>query len=156
MEEIERKFLVISDAYKTEAFKQTFIVQGFLNTDAERTVRVRIRDEQGFLSVKGKSSDDGVARFEWEIEIPKDEAEALLKLCEPGAIEKTRYEVISGAHVFEIDQFYGANEGLIIAEIELENKNDTFIKPSWLGSEVTGQLKYYNSQLLKNPFKTWS
>ena len=155
MIEIERKFLVKSTAFKAEAYKQTRIVQGFLNTDKARTVRVRLKGEQGFITVKGPSSSDGLERFEWEKEIAKNEAEALLKICEEGVIDKTRYEVKAGKHTFEIDEFYGDNEGLIVAEVELVTKEDQFIKPEWLGTEVTGDVKYYNSQLSKHPFKLW-
>ena len=155
MIEIERKFLVTSNSFKAEAFKSTRIVQGFLNTHKERTVRVRLKDGQGFLTIKGQTGTSGLSRFEWEKEIMKQEAEALLKLCEPGVIDKTRYEVKVGNHIFEVDEFYGENNGLIIAEIELKTENDVFLKPDWLGKEVTGNIKYYNSQLSKKPFKTW-
>lgn len=155
MVEIERKFLVISDAYKEEAFKKTRIVQGFLNTHPERTVRVRLKENHGILTVKGKTSKDGVTRFEWEKDISKAEAEALLKLCEKGIIDKMRYEVKIENHIFEVDEFLEANKGLVIAEIELKTEDETFVKPKWLGKEVTGQLKYYNSQLSKRPFNTW-
>ena len=155
MIEIERKFLVLSDAFKEEAFKNTRITQGFLNTDKERTVRVRLKGDKGFLTIKGKSTNDGLERFEWEKEIDKSEAEALLELCEKGIIYKTRYEVKSGKHTFEIDQFSEDNDGLIVAEIELNASNEKFIKPDWLGEEVTGKIKYYNSQLSKKPYKTW-
>lgn len=155
MVEIERKFLVVSNVFKQKAFEKVEIKQGFLNTDPERTVRVRIRDEEAFLTVKGKSSRDGLSRFEWEKEINKREAENLLEICEPGKIEKTRYLVASGKFTFEVDEFHGENEGLCIAEVELETKNDTFFKPDWLGKEVTGEVKYYNSQISKNPYKTW-
>lgn len=155
MIEIERKFLVTSDAYKSEAFSKKRIVQGFLNTHPERTVRVRINGNKGFLTVKGKSNKAGTTRFEWERELDLAEAEALLKLCEEGVIEKTRYEVKAEKHIFEIDEFYGNNQGLIIAEIELSEENEAFIKPLWLGKEVTGEVNYYNSSLSNNPFKNW-
>ena len=154
--EIERKFLVLSDVFKSEAFNSTHIVQGFLNSDKDRIVRIRIRDNDGFLTVKGKPTEDGLSRFEWEKEISKSDAEALLKLCEEGTIDKIRYEVKSGRHVFEVDEFFGTNEGLIVAEVELDHESEVFKKPNWLGEEVTGQLKYYNSQLAKHPFKNWS
>ncbi|WP_111683310.1 CYTH domain-containing protein [Winogradskyella tangerina] len=154
-EEIERKFLVISDQFKNEAFDSYSIKQGFLNSHEERTVRVRLKKGKGFLTVKGKSSEDGLSRFEWENEIASEEAESLLKLCEPTIIDKIRYEVRMKDHIYEIDEFYGDNDGLIIAEIELNSKDETFIKPDWLGEEVTGQVKYYNSQLSKQPFKHW-
>lgn len=155
MTEIERKFLVTSSVFKDESFKQIRITQGFLNTDPERTVRIRLKDDEGILTVKGKSSENGLSRFEWEKEISKTEAEALLKLCEKGIIDKTRYKVKVDNHTFEVDEFYGENEGLIIAEVELNHENETFTKPNWLGREVTGITKYYNSQLSKNPFKNW-
>ena len=155
MIEIERKFLVKSDGYKNEAYAQSRIVQGFLNTSPERTVRIRINGEKGFLTIKGKSNEKGTTRFEWEKEISVEEAEALLNLCEPGVIEKVRYEVKIGKHIFEVDEFFGANEGLIIAEIELESEDEFFIKPDWLDKEVTGLTQYYNSQLSKKPFLNW-
>ncbi len=155
MLEIERKFLVTSDAFKQAAFKKTGIVQGFLNTHPERTVRVRIKGDQGFLTVKGISNKAGTIRTEWETGISVADAEALLNLCEPGIIEKTRYEVKAGNHIFEIDEFSGENEGLIVAEVELKSEDEIFQKPTWLGKEVTGDLKYYNSQLSLNPFKNW-
>lgn len=155
MIEIERKFLVISEAFKNEAFKKTRIIQGFLNTHKERTVRVRLKGDGGFLTVKGESSKDGLSRFEWEKEISKQEAESLLKLCEKGVIDKIRYEVKVGNHIFEIDEFYGDNLGLIMAEVELESVTEDFNKPNWLGKEVTGEVKFYNSQLSKQPYKTW-
>lgn len=155
MVEIERKFLVKSEEFKTQASKKFRIIQGFLNTHPERTVRVRIRKDQAFLTIKGKSSKNGLTRFEWEKEIPVVEAEALMKLCEPGIIEKTRYLVEIKEHTFEIDEFFGENQGLIVAEIELHSENETFEKPEWLGEEVTGEIRYYNSQLSKNPFINW-
>jgi adenylate cyclase len=156
MIEIERKFLVRSNAYRADAFKKTSIKQGFLNTDPNRTVRVRIRGSQGFLTVKGKSNEAGTIRTEWEKEIEVSEAESLLKLCEEGIIEKMRYEVKAGKHIFEVDEFFGDNLGLTVAEIELNEENENFLKPTWLGEEVTGDVKYYNSQLSKNSFKTWN
>ncbi|WP_040252650.1 CYTH domain-containing protein [Psychroserpens mesophilus] len=155
MIEIERKFLVTSEDFKSESFKKTRITQGFLNTDPERTVRVRLKGEQGFLTVKGKSTDNGLKRFEWEKEISKPDAEALLDLCEKGVIDKIRYEVKKGKYIFEIDEFFGNNEGLIMAELELEHENDSFEAPHWLGKEVTGDIKYYNSQLSQTPYNTW-
>ena len=155
MLEIERKFLIISQVYKNEAFNSTRIVQGFLNTHPERTVRVRIKGDKGFITVKGKSNDAGTIRTEWENEIGLTEAEMLLKICEEGIIEKTRYEIRAGDHIFEVDEFSGDNQGLIIAEIELSSENEAFEKPKWLGKEVTGEIKYYNSQLSNQPFNTW-
>ena len=155
MIEIERKFLIKSDAYKNEANSKERIVQGFLNTHKERTVRVRISGDFGYLTVKGESNETGTSRFEWEKEITLEDAEALLLLCEEGIIEKTRYKVPKGEHIFEIDEFYGTNEGLLIAEVELSDEDENYIEPDWLGEEVTGDIKYYNSQLSKNPFKNW-
>ena len=155
MVEIERKFLVRSDEFKTQTSKKSRIIQGFLNTHPERTVRIRISGDQAFLTIKGKSSKNGLTRFEWEKEIPVVEAEELMKLCEPGIIEKSRYLLEIKNHTFEIDEFHGENQGLIVAEIELQSENDTFDKPEWLGEEVTGDVRYYNSQLSKKPFSNW-
>lgn len=155
MIEIERKFLVTSEAFKIESIRETRIVQGFLNTHPERTVRVRIRGVQGLLTVKGISNKAGTTRTEWETEISVGDAQRLLELCEEGVIEKMRYEVKAGKHIFEIDEFFGNNKGLIIAEIELSRENESFEKPEWLGKEVTGELKYYNSLLSKHPYKNW-
>ena len=156
MIEIERKFLVTSDAFKKEAFQSYNIRQGFLNSDKERTVRIRLKKDTGYLTIKGKSTGDGLSRFEWEKEISIFEAEALLALCEEGIIDKIRYEVKSGNHIFEVDEFYGVNEGLIIAEVELNSENETFVAPKWIGNEVTGDVRYYNSQLSKQPYKNWN
>lgn len=153
--EIERKFLVKSTAFKDDAYKQTKIIQGFLSTNKKRTVRVRLKGEQGFLTIKGKSTKNGLSRFEWENKISKHDAESLLKLCKKGMIDKIRYEVKVGNHTFEIDEFFGKNTGLIIAEVELNSENESFKKPVWLGKEVTGVIKYYNSQLSKTPFSKW-
>ena len=155
MIEIERKFLVKSQAFKDEAFKKTHIKQGFLSTDKERTVRIRLKGDKGFLTIKGASSNDGLSRFEWEKEITKEDAEQLFKLCKQGIIDKMRYEVKFGNHIYEIDEFFDDNEGLVLAEIELNTEDEVFEKPNWLGNEVTGDIKYYNSQLSNKPFKTW-
>ncbi len=155
MIEIERKFLIISDKFKLETTSKERIVQGFLNTHPERTVRVRIKGDSGYLTIKGKSNQAGTSRFEWEKEINVADAEAMLKLCEDGILEKTRYEVPAGRHIFEVDEFHSVNKGLIVAEIELQYENEAFEKPDWLGKEVTGDIKYYNSQLSKKPFKSW-
>ena len=153
--EIERKFLVKSHEYREQASLKTRIVQGFLNTHPDRTVRVRIKGESGFLTIKGKSNDSGTSRFEWEQEIEKKEAFALMELCEPGIVDKHRYEVTFKEKRFEIDEFLGDNSGLVVAEIELEDENETFEKPAWLGKEVTGEVAYYNSQLIKKPYNQW-
>ena len=155
MLEIERKYLVLSDAYKKEAFKKTRIIQGFLNTHKERTVRIRVKGEKAFITVKGISNTEGTTRMEWEKKIQVKEAETLLTLCEPNLIEKTRFEVKSRNHIFEVDEFFGENEGLIGAEIELTSENEEFEKPTWLGKEVTGDVRYYNSQLSKLPYRNW-
>ncbi len=152
MQEIERKFLLLSEDYKKEAFRKTKIAQGYLNSHVERTVRVRIRNDSGFLTIKGKSGESGMSRFEWEKEISLEEAESLLKLCEPGIIEKMRYEVRAGNHIFEVDEFFGMNEGLLLAEVELNSEEEEFERPAWLGKEVTGEPQYYNSYLCKNPY----
>ena len=155
MIEIERKFLVTSDSYKMMAFANYEIAQGYLNSTPERTVRVRIKGNKGYLTIKGKGNESGMSRFEWEKEIDLSEAKSLLELCEIGVISKTRYEIKVGNHIFEVDEFYGENEGLIIAEIELQSEIDSFEKPTWLGAEVTNDERYYNSFLSKNPFKNW-
>lgn len=154
-QEIEKKFLVTADSYKTEAAKQTRITQGYLSSVPERTVRVRIKGKSGYITIKGIGNDSGASRYEWEKEIPVSEVEELLKICEPGVIDKTRYEVKAGNHTFEVDEFYGDNEGLVVAEVEMQDERDHVEKPAWLGEEVTGQTKYYNSMLMKNPFKKW-
>ena len=155
MIEIERKFLVNSEAYKSEAQKSFRIIQGFLNTDPERTVRIRLKDDIGILTVKGKSSDNGLTRYEWEKEISKADAEAMLNLCEETIINKERYIIQVENHTFEVDEFCDENKGLVIAEVELQATDEKFTKPNWLGKEVTGQTKYYNSQLSKQPYNTW-
>jgi|TARA_B110000967_G_scaffold27061_1_gene24787 CYTH domain-containing protein len=153
--EIERKFLVKNEDFKNEFYKKTVIKQGYLNSDKSRTVRIRITDEAAFLTVKGKSNKTGTTRFEWEKEIDKAEGEQLLLLCENTIIDKTRFYVKNEHHIFEVDEFYGDNQGLIVAEIELISEHESFKKPTWLGEEVTGKEKYYNSRLNKNPFKNW-
>lgn len=154
--EIERKFLVTSEAYKLGATAKTRIVQGFLNTHPDRTVRVRIKADKGYLTIKGKGNASGTTRFEWEKEISLAEAAHLMDLCEPGILEKYRYAVCFVGHVFEVDEFLGDNKGLVIAEVELQHEDEPFEKPSWLGAEVTGQIKYYNSQLSQTPFNQWN
>lgn len=153
--EIERKFLVKNEDFKTDAYQKKLLKQGYLNSDKNRTVRVRIADDKSFITIKGKSNSIGTTRFEWEKEIDLLEAEQLLLLCEPSVIDKTRFYVKSENHIFEVDEFYSDNQGLIVAEIELNSENEQFKKPSWLGKEVTGNIKYYNSSLSKNPFKNW-
>lgn len=155
MLEIERKFLVTSNSYKNEAFSKKRIIQGYLSSNPERTVRVRIKENKAYLTIKGSSNASGMSRFEWEKEITVDEAKKLLLLCEKGVIDKTRFEVKVGSHIYEIDEFYGENDGLEMAEIELQSETETFEKPEWLGEEVTNDKRYYNSYLSKNPYKNW-
>jgi len=154
--EIERKFLVVSKAFKDEAINQSKIVQGFLNTHPERTVRVRINGEKGYLTVKGKGNKTGTSRFEWETEISITDANNLIDLCEQGIIEKIRYRIPFGKHIFEVEEFLGKNLGLVVAEIELAYEEEYFFRPDWLGNEVTGDTRFYNSQLSKKPFTMWS
>lgn len=153
--EIERKFLVKNLNYKQEAYKKVYIKQGFLNSDKERVVRVRLKDDAGFLTIKGKSNASGTSRFEWEKEISVKDAQDLFDLCEQGVIEKYRYLIKKDKYTFEVDEFFGDNKGLLVAEIELSDESEVFEKPEWLGLEVTGQVKYYNSNLSKLPFKDW-
>jgi CYTH domain-containing protein len=155
MIEIERKFLVTAPHYREESRSQLRIRQGFLSTDPDRTIRVRCIGPQGFLTIKGRSYDAGTSRAEWEYEIPLKEAEELLLLCETYPVEKIRYQVEAGPHVFEVDEFTGLNDGLILAEVELTAASESFEKPPWLGQEVTGDNRYYNSQLSLNPFTQW-
>lgn len=154
-QEIERKFLLNGD-FKSDAFKAIRIIQGYLCSAPERTVRVRIKGDKAFITVKGIGNASGVSRFEWEKEICVEDAKALLGICEPGVIDKTRHLIkADGGHVYEVDEFYGDNEGLTVAEIELSSEDEPFEKPSWLGQEVTGDQRYYNSYLAKHPYKTW-
>ena len=155
-QEIERKFLV-KGAYKSLAFQSVRITQGYLNSAPERTVRVRVKGDRGFLTIKGRSSVSGASRYEWEREIPVEEARALLELAEPGVIDKTRHLIrnTDGRHLWEVDEFYGDNEGLTVAEIELQAEDEAFDRPDWLGEEVTADRRYYNSMLAKNPYKHW-
>ena len=155
MHEIEKKFLVLSKIFKEEALKKKDIKMGYLNTHPEKTVRLRIFGEEAVLTIKGKSTKKGLSRFEWEKKINKNEAEELLALCEPGIIEKIRYFVDIGDHTFEVDEFCGENEDLVLAEVELTSENEYFEKPDWLGEEVTGDIRYYNSHLAKNPYIHW-
>ncbi len=152
--EIERKYAVVGD-YKSHATVHYQIAQGYLSTVPERTVRVRVRDNQGFLTIKGTAHSDGISRYEWEKEISLHEAEELLDLCEPYVIRKTRYEVYFENQKFEVDEFHAENEGLVVAELELESEWVTVSKPIWLGAEIMNDNRYFNSQLSKKPFKLW-
>jgi len=153
--EIEKKFLVKGNAFKQDAEKQVHIIQGYLSTVPERTVRIRIKDKTGYLTIKGIGNQSGASRYEWEKEIDLNEAKELLELCESGVIDKTRFLVKFGQHTFEVDEFYGDNEGLIVAEVDLEAEDEAFEKPQWLAEEVTGQDRYYNAMLMNKPYKNW-
>ena len=155
MIEIERKFLVLSNEFIKEAFTNKRIVQGYLSSNPERTVRIRIKGDKAFLTIKGKGNETGTTRLEWEMEIPIEDAEKLFLICEEGVIDKIRYEIKVGKHIYEVDVFSGKNEGLIIAEIELESENESFEKPLWIGKEVTNDERFYNAYLSRKPFKTW-
>jgi adenylate cyclase len=155
MKEIERKFLVTSDRFKEQAFTKNTIAQGYLCSHPERTVRIRIKGESGFLTIKGKANENMTTRLEWETELPLFEARPLLAICEEGTIDKIRYEVKVGKHTFEVDEFFGDNAGLVVAEIELHNENETYEIPEWLGVEVTTDPRYYNASLIRNPYKNW-
>ncbi len=152
--EIERKFRVNGD-FRQDVSGSSRIRQGYLSSHPERAVRIRIRDNRGFLTVKGPGNESSMSRFEWETEIPLKDAEELLELCEPGRIDKIRHLALVGGHQFEIDEFFGDNAGLIIAEIELTAENEAFEKPEWLGEELTSDMKYYNAALVRNPYKNW-
>jgi CYTH domain-containing protein len=155
-QEIERKFLVKGDAYKTLAFHHYHIQQGYIASGNGRTVRIRIRDEQGFITIKGPSRDGGLSRYEFETEIAASDARDLMQLCEPGIIDKTRYLVKSeDGHTFEVDEFYGENEGLVMAEVELQAADEPFQKTDFIGLDVTGDRRYYNSHLRNYPFRLW-
>ena len=154
-QEIEKKFLVKDQSFKTQAFKATRITQGYLSSVPERTVRVRIKGDKGYITIKGIGNKSGASRFEWEKEIPVGEVKQLLEICEPGIIDKTRYLVKAGELTYEVDEFYGDNDGLTVAEIEMPSEETKFERASWLGTEVTGDVKYYNSMLMKNPYKNW-
>ncbi|MCU0408482.1 MAG: CYTH domain-containing protein [Bacteroidales bacterium] len=152
--ETERKYLIKGE-FRNLAFRKSRISQGYLSSAPGRTVRVRINEGKGFLTVKGPAEKNGITRYEWEIEIGLQDAEELLLLCEPGIIEKTRYYISHEGFVIEADVFHGENEGLLMAEVELENESDSFTIPEWFGEEVSGNPMYYNSYLRENPFKSW-
>jgi len=154
-QEIERKFLVLDDSYKQEAYVSSHIRQGYICSDRGRTVRIRIRDERAYITIKGPSLDGGLSRYEFEQEIPLDDAQKLMTLCEPGIIDKTRWLVKSGEHTFEVDEFHGENDGLVMAEVELKTRDDAPKIPHFIGKEVTGDRRYYNSQLRRCPYSSW-
>ena len=153
--EIERKFMVRGNSYRQLAYASDRIKQGYICSGHGRTVRVRLRGGRGYLTIKGPSLDGGLSRYEFEKEIAPDEAEQLFRLCEPGIIDKTRYLVKSGQHTFEVDEFYGENEGLVMAEVELSAPDEPYEKPVFIGKEVTGDRRFYNSHLRVNPFSAW-
>ena len=153
--EIERKFLVKSTEFKAQATGWSHFVQGYITSPPAKTVRVRIADDKAYLTIKGSGSASGMSRFEWEMEIPGKDALALLGICEGGVIEKDRYYVPFAGHTFEVDEFFGDNEGLVMAEVELSSEDEAFEKPEWLGQEVTGDSRYYNSSLRKYPYIQW-
>ena len=153
--EIERKFLVRGSDYRHQARSSSHIRQGYISSGGRCTIRVRLRDDEAFLTIKGPSLDGGLSRYEFEKAITLEEGEHLMLLCEPGIIDKTRYLVSSGAHTFEVDEFHGDNEGLVVAEVELHSADEPFVKPSFIGDEVTGIRKYYNSHLRVYPYSQW-
>ncbi len=155
-QEIERKFLVLDDSFKREAFSKSHILQGYICSGHGRTVRIRIRDERAYITIKGPSTNGGLSRYEFEQEVPMEDAQQLMKLCEPGIIDKTRWLVKSGIHTFEVDEFHGDNDGLIVAEVELNTEDEPYEKPHFIGEQVTGDRKYYNSHLRIHPYCLWN
>ena len=153
--EIERKFIVRGNSYRQLAYASDRIKQGYICSGHGRTVRVRLRGGRGYLTIKGPSLDGGLSRYEFEKEITPDEAEQLFRLCEPGIIDKTRFLVKSGQHTFEVDEFYGENEGLVMAEVELSSPDEPYEKPAFIVKEVSGDRRFYNSHLRVNPFSAW-
>lgn len=153
--EIERKFLVTGD-FKSLAYNRTHIEQGYIACGNGRTVRVRIRDDKGYLTIKGPSTDGGLSRYEFEKEIDIADAHDLMKICLPGTVVKDRWLVKNGKHTVEVDEFGGENEGLVMAEIELEYEDEPYLRPDFLGKEVTGIRRYYNSHLTTYPYRLWS
>ena len=155
MIEIERKFLVKNETYKSESIKKQLITQGYLSSDPKRSVRIRICEQNAYITIKGQTSESGTSRYEWEKEINIEDAKQLMLLCREGVVTKIRHLIPLKNHTFEVDEFLKDNSGLVIAEIELSNENEDFERPSWLGKEVTGIKKYYNSQLSQNAYVNW-
>lgn len=155
MLEIERKFIVTDDSYKALAFQSDRIAQGYLCREGGNSARVRVRGDKGYITIKGPSRDGGLSRYEWEKEIPVAEAMELLKICNDAIIDKVRHLVKHGGHIFEVDEFFGENEGLVVAEVELSDAGEHFEKPAFIGEEVTGDKRYYNSRLTRFPYKSW-
>ena len=152
--EIERKFLVKGE-YRSLAQSKSRIVQGYLYADARKTIRIRIRGDKAYVTIKGPSADNGLSRFEWETEISIADAEEMMSLYEPGLIDKERYLIPYEGHLFEVDEFHGENEGLVVAEVEMKSPTEEVVLPSFIGAEVTGEKRYYNSHLRKKPFTQW-
>ena len=152
--EVERKFLVKGE-FKQLADRSIYVIQGYLSIENERSVRIRTMDEKAYLTIKGMGNDSGVSRPEWEYEIPYNDAKELLQICQMGIIEKKRYIVFHEGFRYEVDEFFGENEGLQVAELELKTEDEEFKKPVWLGREITDEMKYYNLMLLKHPYKYW-
>ncbi len=155
MIEIERKFLVKNETYKSESIKKQLITQGYLSSDPKRSVRIRICEQNAYITIKGQTSESGTSRYEWEKEINIEDAKQLMLLCLEGVVTKIRHLIPFKNHTFEVDEFLKDNSGLVIAEIELSNENEDFERPRWLGKEVTGIKKYYNSQLSQNAYVNW-
>ncbi|WP_122531510.1 MULTISPECIES: CYTH domain-containing protein [Pseudomonas] len=153
-DEIERKFLV-KDGWRPQVESSSTLCQGYLNSDPARTVRVRIQDGRAVQTIKGLSDESGEKRPELNKKLTLAEADFMLDLCEPGMIDKTRHYIPAGEHLWEIDEFHGANEGLVVAEISFKTQGEDFLRPEWLGEEVTGRLEFYNSYLAKHPFNSW-
>lgn len=155
MIEIERKFLVKNETYKSESIKKQLITQGYLSSDPKRSVRIRICEQNAYITIKGQTSESGTSRYEWEKEINIEDAKQLMLLCREGVVTKIRHLIPFKNHTFEVDEFLKDNSGLVIAEIELSNENEDFERPRWLGKEVTGIKKYYNNQLSQNAYVNW-
>lgn len=155
MIEIERKFLVKNETYKSESIKKQLITQGYLSSDPKRSVRIRVCEQNAYITIKGQTSESGTSRYEWEKEINTEDAKQLMLLCREGVVTKIRHLIPFKNHKFEVDEFLKDNSGLVIAEVELSNENEDFERPRWLGKEVTGIKKYYNSQLSQNAYVNW-
>jgi len=152
--EIERKFLVCGE-YKSKAYSHSHIEQGYFDSAPGRTIRVRIRDDKAYLTIKGPSNQAGLARYEFETEVSLEDGRQLMALCRPGRIDKTRWLIKNGKHTIEVDEFHGDNDGLVMAEIELGSEDEEYEKPDFLGKEVTGDRRYYNSHLMRFPYCLW-
>ena len=155
-QEIERKFLVKDSSYKSMAYNHTHIAQGYISSGNGRTVRIRIRDDRAYLTIKGPSLDGGLSRYEFETEVSVADAQDLMRICQPGIVQKVRWLVrAADGHVVEVDEFEGDNQGLVMAEVELGSADEPYEKPDFIGQEVTGDHRYYNSHLRSYPYKMW-